>query len=118
MGDSREYNLQWSCTSTGNWRVKGPHSERNYFMCGAPKSLRHVCQENNWASRSLSLCSSCSFSLPSMKVVDKADPGHNSEEQKLGRNALTSFTGDCSTLFYCCFCHFTHFCPLSTPFPT
>lgn len=112
MGDLSENNLRWSCNCTGNWLGKGSHSECNYFMRDAHKSPRSA---NRMAVAYLSFCSSCSFSLPSMKVVDSADSGQNSEEQKWGRNALILFIGDL-TLFIV-FCHFSHFVPWLLSFP-
>lgn len=113
MGDPNETNLQWSYNYTGNWLGKGSHSECNYFMFDACKSPRYA---KRMTVAYLSFCSSCSFSLPSMKVVDSADSGQNSEEQKWGRNALILFIGDLYPFY--CFLSLQSFCPLVTQFPT
>lgn len=86
-----EWKWQWSCNCTGDWLGKSSHSECNYFMRDARKSPRYA---KRLLVAYLSFCSSCSFSLPSMKVVDGADSGQNNEEQKWGRNALMLFIGD------------------------
>ena len=100
MGDPSENNLQWSCNGTGSWLVKGPHSECSYFMPGARKSLRYA---KSTAGAYLSFCSSCPLSLHSMKVVDSADSGQNSEEQKI-RSQCTHFLYRWPPYpFYCCF---------------
>lgn len=79
----------------------GPHSECSYFMPGAHKSLRYA---KRTAGAYMFFCSSCPFSLHSVKVVDSADSGQNREEQKI-RSQCTHFLYMCPPThpFYCCF---------------
>ena len=82
----------------------GPYSECSYFMPGAHKSLRYA---KRTAGVYMSFCSSCPFSLHSMKVVDSAVSGQNREEQKI-RSQCTHFLYRWAPHppqhpFYCCF---------------
>lgn len=63
-------------------------------------------------------CSSCPFSLHSVKVVDSADSGQNREEQKI-RSQCTHFLYMCPpTHPFIVVLSFHSFGPLVTQFPT
>ena len=93
----------------------GPHSECSYFMPGAHKSLRYA---KRTAGAYMFFCSSCPFSLHSVKVVDSADSGQNREEQKI-RSQCTHFLYMCPPMHpFIVVLSFHSFCPLVTQFPT